>query len=529
MLVETITFAFATPSLYAALPDKTLIYCSEGSPAGFDPGQYTSDIEYSASAATVYNRLVEFGAHSMKIEPSLAESWNISKDGRVYTFHLRHGVKFHITPWFTPSREFNAEDVLFTFERVRNPNMAFRRAYPTVFPNLEAHGFDKIIKNIEAPDPHTVRFTLKSANAPFLSNLATPPASILSAEYAAQLLKEGKPSEINKWPVGTGPFIFQEYIKDATIRFADNPVYWKTKDVQLSHLLFAITPDASVRLQKLKRHECHVSVYPRSSDIAVLKHHPDLRVLKSPGFNLGYLAYNTTRKPLDNARVRRALDMAIDKKAIIDAVYEGHAQVAVAPMPPLQWSYDKNLKDRPRHLKRAKTLLTQAGYPDGFLISLWAMPVTRPYNPNARLMAEMIQSDWAEIGVTAKIIQYEWGEYIKRAHDGEHDAMLIGGVSDSNDPSIWFSNLSCDSVRGGNFSKWCYSPFENLIQQAARITNTSQRTRLYLQAQKIFKREQPFTPIAYATDYQIINKRVRNFKINPFGYTVFYGVGLSKN
>ncbi len=512
-------------SVYATLPNKTLVYCSEGSPMGFDPGGYTNMIEYTASAATIYNRLVEFGQDGMKIEPSLAESWDISKDGKVYTFHLRRGVKFHTTPWFTPSREFNAEDVLFTFERMRSPDMPFRRAYPTESPYWTEKGFEKIIAKIEVPDPYTVSFTLKLAHAPFLAKLAESPASILSAEYAIQLLKVGKLSDINRKPVGTGPFIFREYIKDATIRFDGNPEYWKPNDVQLSHLVFAITPDAAVRAKKLKANECQVISYPQAADISKLQADSNLQVLSQPGFNLARLAYNVLRKPLDDIRVRRALDMAIDKKAIIDQVYEGRAQMAVAPMPPLQWSYDQTLQDTPRDVELAKKLLTQAGYPNGFTLSLWAMPISRSYNPNARLMAQMIQADWTKIGVTAKIVSYEWGEYLKRASDGEHDAMLIG-ISGVADPDNWLGLVSCRAKHSSNFSKWCYKPFDDLIQRAVQITDVSERTRLYVQAQGIFKREQPFTSIAYATDYQAINKNVTGFKINPLGPTIFRGVGL---
>src|SRR5260364_304441 len=236
-----------TSNSIAAIPDKTLNYCSEASPIGFDANQARTIPDHTASSVSLYNRLLEFERGGTKLEPGLAESWDISKYGKVYTFHLRRGVKFHSTPWFKPTREFNADDVLFTFERMCNPNMPFRKAYPVEFPYWSYTNFSKLIIKIEALDSHTVRFILSSANAPFLVNLTDPSASVLSAEYAAQLLKAGKASEINWKPVGTGPFIFQKYVKDATIRFKGNPEYWKPNDVQLSHLIFTITPDAAVR------------------------------------------------------------------------------------------------------------------------------------------------------------------------------------------------------------------------------------------------------------------------------------------
>ncbi|MGF6533635.1 dipeptide transport system substrate-binding protein [Paraburkholderia sp. GAS206C] len=511
----------------ASLPDKTLVFCSEGSPAGFDTAQYTTSVEFTAGSYTVYNRLVEFVQGGTDIEPGLAEKWDVSADGLQYTFHLRHGVKFQTTSFFKPTREFNADDVVFTFQRMLDPDQPFHKAYPVPFPYFSDLGLAKNVEKIEALDPYTVRFTLKTVDAPFLQQIAMPFASILSAEYTDQLLKAGKASDINLFPVGTGPFIFRSYTKDDTIRFDGNPDYWKPGIVKVSKLIFAITVDPAVRLQKLKRGECQVMAYPRPADIPAVKADSSLAMPSEVGFNLGILGYNTTKKPLDDVQVRRALDMSINKKAIIDSVYQGAGQIATNPMPPTQWGYNKSLKDAPYDVDKAKALLKQAGYPDGFDLTLWAMPVQRPYNPNARLMAEMLQSDWAKIGVKVNIVTFEWGEYIRRAHAGEHQAILIGWTGDYGDPDNWLGVLlGCDSVKGSNFSKWCYKPFDDLITAARSTTDLSQRTKDYMEAQVIFKDQVPFTPIAHSTVYQPISKDVTGFKIDPFGPTQFLGVGL---
>ena len=511
----------------ASLPDKSLVFCSEGSPAGFDTAQYTTSVEFTAGSYTVYNRLVEFVQGGTDIEPGLAEKWDVSADGLQYTFHLRHGVKFQTTSFFKPTREFNADDVVFTFQRMLDPDQPFHKAYPVPFPYFSDLGLAKNVEKIEALDPYTVRFTLKTVDAPFLQQIAMPFASILSAEYTDQLLKAGKASDINLFPVGTGPFIFRSYTKDDTIRFDGNPDYWKPGIVKVSKLIFAITVDPAVRLQKLKRGECQVMAYPRPADIPAVKADSSLAMPSEVGFNLGILGYNTTKKPLDDVQVRRALDMSINKKAIIESVYQGAGQIATNPMPPTQWGYNKSLKDAPYDVDKAKALLKQAGYPDGFDLTLWAMPVQRPYNPNARLMAEMLQSDWAKIGVKVNIVTFEWGEYIRRAHAGEHQAILIGWTGDYGDPDNWLGVLlGCDSVKGSNFSKWCYKPFDDLITAARSTTDLSQRTKDYMEAQVIFKDQVPFTPIAHSTVYQPISKDVTGFKIDPFGPTQFLGVGL---
>jgi dipeptide transport system substrate-binding protein len=515
------------PATAATLPNKTLVFCSEGSPAGFDPAQYTTSVEFSSSGHAVFDQLIEFERGSTKIVPGLAESWDISPDNLQYTFHLRHGVKFHTTAYFKPTRDFDADDVVFTFDRVLNPENAFHKAYPVSYPYFTDMGLNKNIAKVEKLDPYTVRLTLNSINAPLLQDLAMPFASIQSAEYAGQLLKAGHASDINLQPIGTGPFIFRSYVKDATIRYDGNPDYWAPGAVKVSKLIFSITPDASVRLQKLKQNECQVMAYPKPADIETIKADSNLQLPSQVGFNEGYLAYNMDHKPLDKVEVRQALDMAINKAAIIQSVYQGAGQAAVNPMPPTEWSYDKDLKGAPYDPVKAKALLAKAGFPNGFEITLWAMPVQRPYNPNARLMAEMIQSDWAKIGVKATITTYEWGEYIKRAQAGDHDAMLIGWTGDNGDPDNWLGVLlGCDAVKGSNYSKFCYKPFEDLIVQARQTTDVAKRTKLYTQAQEIFNQQLPFSPIAHSTVYQPISKNVTDFKIDPFGPTILTGVGL---
>ncbi|WP_186154953.1 ABC transporter substrate-binding protein [Burkholderia gladioli] len=516
-----------TSAAHAQIPNKTLVYCSEGSPAGFDSAQYTTGVDFSAATFTIYNRLVEFVRGGTKVEPGLAESWDVSPDGKTYTFHLRHGVKFQATDYFKPTREFNADDVVFTFERMLDTNQPFRKAYPVSFPYFTDMGLDKLITKIEKVDPYTVRFTLSEPNAPFIQNMAMEFASILSAEYADQLLKAGKAPDINQKPIGTGPFVFRSYTKDATIRFDGNPDYWKKGDVKISKLIFSITPDAGVRVQKIKRNECQVMSYPRPADIATLKADANLDMPSQPGFNLGYLAYNVQHKPLDNLAVRQALDMAINKKAIIESVYQGAGQAADAPMPPTQWSFDKNLKMPAYDTAKAKALLAKAGFPNGFEITLWAMPVQRAYNPNAKLMAEMIQADWAKIGVKANIVSYEWGEYIKRAHSGEQDAMLIGWTGDNGDPDNWLGTLlGCTAMNGNNFSRWCDKSFEALIQKGRVTSGQEARTKIYMQAQQIFAQQVPYSPIANSTVYQPTTKNVVDQRIEPLGYIRFDGVSV---
>ncbi|WP_322045267.1 ABC transporter substrate-binding protein [Paraburkholderia sp. J67] len=521
--------AFSTlPLLAHAEPKGTLVFCSEGSPAGFDPGQHTTSTDFDASTDTIYNELVQFHNGTLDLEPGLATSWDSSPDQRVYTFHLRHGVKFQTTAWFHPTREFNADDVLFTFNRMLDAQQPFRKAYPTSFPYFSDLGFDKNIARIEKLDDYTLRFDLKTPDVIFVRNLAMSFASILSAEYAAQLSAAHREADINQLPVGTGPFLLRSYQKDALIRYDANPDYWRPQDVKLAHLIFSINTDPAVRIQKLVSGECQVSVFPRPADLEVVKRNPSLKLVSGVGFNVGFVAYNTQHAPLDRVEVRRALDMAIDKPAIIQAVFAGNAKIAANPMPPSQWSYNKSLKDAPFDPAKARALLAQAGLANGFDITLWAIPVQRPYNPNAQLMAQLIQQDWAKIGVRAKIVSYEWAEYNRRAKQGgEHDALLYGWSGDNGDPDNWLGALlGCDAVHGSNVSKWCDPAFNALIDKARADANVQERTTLYEQAQVIFKQQVPFTPIAHSIVSLPVSNRVQGLVFSPLGSHRFDGVSL---
>lgn len=461
-----------------------------------------------------------------KILPGLAESWEVSEDGKVYTLNLRKGVVFHTTKEFTPSREFNADDVIFSFERQWKTDHPYHKVGGGNYEYFNGMSMPDLLDKIEKKDDHTVIFTLKRPEAPFIANLAMDFASILSAEYADQLSEAGTPEMIDLKPVGTGPFVFVDYKKDSSIRYMANEKYWGGK-AAVDKLIFAITPDASVRYAKVKAGECHIMPYPNPADLAQMGKDDEINLLEQEGMNVGYLAFNVEKKPLDNVKVRQALSYAINKDAIIDAVFQGAGVVAKNPIPPTIWSYNDAVEDHAYDPEKAKALLAEAGMADGFETDIWAMPVQRPYNPNARRMAEMIQADWAKIGVKAKIVTYEWAEYLKRTKDGEHQTVLLGWTGDNGDPDNFLAVLlGCDAVGGSNRARFCHEPFEDLIQKAKTVTDIDERTKLYEEAQVIFKEQAPWVTIAHSKVFMPVRKEVQDYRISPLGLHIFYGVDL---
>jgi len=520
----------AAIGLAAAAQAKTFIYCSEGSPENFYPAINTTGTSFDASRQ-VYNRLAQFKPGTTQVEPALAQSWDVSPDGLVYTFHLRKGVKWQTTKNFKPSREFNADDVIFSFDRQWKPDNPYFKVTSDNHSYFNDMNMPKIMKSLEKVDDYTVRFTLNVPNAPFIANLAMDFATIMSKEYADQMLKAGKPETVDQEPVGTGPFVFESYQKDAIIRYKANPSYWAGKP-KIDSLVFAITPDNSVRYAKLKSGECSLMPYPNPADIAAMKQDPALKVLEQPGLNIGYLAFNTQKKPLDDKRVRQAINYAINKKAILDAVYLGIAIPAKNPIPPSMWSYNDAVKDYPYDPAMAKKLLAEAGLPNGFETDLWAIPVQRPYNPNGRRIAELMQADLAKVGIQAKVVSYEWGEYRKRAQAGDHQMVQLGWTGDNGDPdNFLYTLLGCAAAApgGGNVAKWCNKDFDDLVTEAQRTTDIAKRTELYKKAQVVFKEEAPWYTIAHAVQVVPMRKEVEGYTLSPLGMHIFSNVYFAGN
>ena len=524
--------ALALPALLALAPvsAKTLVYCSEGSPENFYPGINTTGTSFDANSQ-IYSRLVDFERGGTTVVPGLAERWTVSPDGKEYTFFLRKGVKWHSNANFKPTREMNADDIIFAIERQwkeSHPYFKVTSANHSYFGDM---GMDKLIKSVDKIDPMTLKITLNSPNAPFLSGWAMEYAGVQSKEYADAMLKAGTPEKIDQEPIGSGPFYLVQYQKDAIIRYKAFAEYYAGK-AKIDDLVFAITPDASVRWAKLQKGECHVMPYPNPADLPAMKSDAKVTVLEQPGLNVGYLAYNTTKKPFDDVRVRKAINMAINKKAIIDAVYLSSGIAATNPIPPTMWSYNKAIKDDAFDPEGAKKLLAAAGFPNGMTTDLWAMPVQRPYNPNAKRIAELMQADLAKIGVKAEIKSFEWGEYRKRMQAGEHQMGMLGWTGDNGDPDNFLHTLlGCDSaqgVSGSNVAKFCHKPFDDLVVKAKAVTNMAERTKLYEQAQVIFKEQAPWFTIAHAVQLKPISKNVIDFKLSPFGRHTFYGVDIKE-
>ena len=530
--MKTMARLLATTAILATLAtaahSKTLVYCSEGSPEGFDPALYTAGTTFNASSRPIYNRLVEFERGTTKVIPGLAESWEVAEDGMEYTFKLRPGVKFHTTEFFTPTRDLNADDVIFTYERQLKPDHPWGKYVEgTQWDYFNSMEMGTLIKEIVKVDDLTVKFVLNRPEAPFIANIAMDFASVMSKEYADKLQADGKMADRTtrrsaparssssrtrrtRHPLQVEPRLLERQAADRRPRFRHH------------HGQFRAHAEA-----ESGRVPC--SAVPEPGGTGRPKADPNLQVMEQDGLNVGYLAYNTQQKPFDDVRVRKALNMAINKQAIMDAVFQGAGQPAKNPIPPTMWSYNDAMIDDPYDPEAAKKLLAEAGV-SGLKMKVWAMPVARPYNPNAKRMAELIQADFAAVGVDVEIVSYEWGEYLKISRDVNRDgAVLLGWTGDNGDPDNFLAVLlGCGAVGNNNRAQWCNQAFEDLIQKAKVTADQAERTKLYEEAQVVFKQEAPWATIAHSVVFMPMSKKVTGYKMDPLGSHRFDGVDITE-
>ncbi|RUO21574.1 ABC transporter substrate-binding protein [Aliidiomarina haloalkalitolerans] len=523
-LIKTCTAALCLPVLIACAPQSEqeatlgVLYCAEGNPESFNPQLVTSGTTLDMTAAQLYDRLIEYSHKENNYQPALAERWSIDEHGLRYTFYLRDDVQFHTTDWFQPSRPLNANDVVFSFRRWFDPSHPFHSVSGRGYPFFTASGITELIDSMKALDEHTVEIRLKQQDSSFLANLASDFAIILSAEYGHQLLAAGTPELIDQRPIGTGPFQFSDFRKDVLVRYHRHPNYWRELAAS-EQIVFRITQSDHKRMLMLLTQDCDISPYPPARDVEWLRQKESIELQATVSPNTAFWAFNTERPPFDDPRVRQALAHAIDRDALLRAVYFEHAVRADSILPNTSWAHHP-IPDAYRFdPERARELLAEADLADGFSMDIWAIPVQRGYNPNARLMAERMQSDLARIGVRANIVSYEWSTFRRRLAEGLHDSVLIGWSADHADPDNFFRPLlSCRAKESGNNrAQWCDPLFDDLLNAAIRTELMPTRQNFYQQAQEYLAIEVPLLPIAHSVRFQASQADIEGLQLAPFG------------
>ena len=419
----------------------TLVVCSEASPDALNAALSGANTSFDVTEQ-IADRLVEMEPGSSAVIPGLAESWATSPDGLRVTFKLRHGREVPVERQVEAPR---ATSMPTTWCSVSTGMLDKSNSYYKVSGGTYEMFNDFVapaLKSVTRQADDSVVFELNRPSASLISALTVQSFSIWPAEYAAAMLKAGTPEMVDQAPLGTGPFQLVQYQKDSLIRFRAFAGFWgkaggmAQRAPGVDNLVFAITPDAAVRLAKLRANECQVERYPNPADIATMRGLPGIAVPDAPVAALSMLSIRTDQEAVRRpARCGRRWRRAIDLDSLVAAVFQGSGTPSAALVPTALWGHNDQVKPYPYDPARARALLAEAGYPDGFSTDLWAIPVTRAYMPNGRRAAELIQADWAKIGVKANIVTFEWGEYLRRRREGEASVAMNGGTWDYPDPS----------------------------------------------------------------------------------------------
>lgn len=505
---------FTSPATsHAAQPKQggIMVFGRAADSTFLDPAKFL-DNESAMVIENIYDGLVRYKDDSTRIEPALARSWEISPDGRTWTFQLRRGVKFH------DGTPFNAQAAAFSFQRKTDPKHPYyREDFGKMDSTLSS------INSVDAVDDLTLRITLKEPYAPFLNVLATHSSYIVSPEA---VMKWG--DDFNKHPVGTGPFAFVEWRPKDRIILEANKTYWNGRP-RLDRIIFKVVEDNKVRQLELKAGVLHVSDGISPAERDDLEKRGGFVVDAKPGLNVGYLAMNMDRPPFDKLVVRQAVNHAINKAALIKLHYRNMAVPATNPIPPIMWGYNASLKDYDFNPDKARKLLNSAGFPNGFETTLWAMPVARPYMPDPDNIAEAIRANLEAVGIRARIVSHDWKTYLNKLYAGEHDMAILGWVG-TGDPDNFFYHLfdkeQAVAPHASNIAFLRNEAVHAMIKEARRSSKPDQRTAIYVRLQATIHQLAPWTPLAHASQMLARSVRAQDVVQHPTGVVRFHKAWL---
>ncbi|MTC60837.1 peptide ABC transporter substrate-binding protein SapA [Providencia rustigianii] len=508
----------------ADIRQKGFIYCVNGIVTTFNPQLASSGLIIDPLGAQLYDRLLDVDPFTYRLIPELAARWEVLDNGATYRLYLRKDVQFQTTPWFTPTRNMNADDVVFSFSRMFETSNPYHYINGGRYPYFDSLQFASSVESIKKLNNYTVEFRLKSPDASFLWHLATHYAPILSAEYADNLSAENHQEMIDWRPVGTGPFYFDDYQSGQFVRLLRNKQYWRGEP-RMEEVVVDMGAGGTGRISKLLTGECDVLAYPAASQLKVLRDDPRLRISMRSGMNIAYLAFNTSKPPLDQLKVRQAISYAINNERLMQSIYYGTAETASSILPRASWAFDNQTKVTDYNPELSKKMLQEMGL-EKLQLDLWVPVASQSYNPSPLKMAELIQADLAQVGIVMNIRSVEGRFQENQLMDRSHDMTLAGWTTDSNDPDSFFRPLlSCAAISSQtNLSHWCNPLFDEVLHKALLTQQLADRIDYYHQAQQILGQDLPILPLAYSLRLQAYRYDMKGLVISAFGNTSFAGV-----
>lgn len=507
ILISIILFISILSCLsYALEPARggVLNFGRSGDSVNLDPAAQW-DTESTKVAACIFESLVRYKPGSTDIEPALATSWSVSEDGKLWTFNLRKGVKFH------DGSTFDEAAVVFSFKRQMDTN------HPLHYCDFNWwNSTMDMVEDVIISSEMKVQFKLSRPYAPFLANMAMPCAAIVSPAAASV---HGR--EFSNNPCGTGPFMMEKWIKNDRIILKTNNDYWGEKPY-LDGIVYHTIQDNNSRLLALRSGTLDVIDGILPKDAPLIKRTSGIVLLEEPGLNISYIAMNNARPPFNDVRVRRAVNLAINKTPLVRIFFQRAAIPAVNPMPPSIWGYNDDISDYEYNPSAARKLLTDAGYPDGITAEILIMPIGRPYCPEPMNLARAISRSLSGAGINLSIVMSPtWEQYLEDTDFSRFQMALAGWVGDNADPDnflyVLLAQQNAVEPPRSNAAIYVNEEVSNLLYNAQTKFSQKERVPLYMKAQEKILQDAPWVPLAHVNDMVALQSSVKGFKISPTG------------
>lgn len=506
-------------STLSAASAASLVFGGNGEPVSLESGNITDGISILVQRQ-IYDTLVDFKPGSTDLAPGLATSWKANANNTAWTFTLRKGVRFH------DGTPMNADAIVFNLSRWwdKSHPYGFRdqgRTFEIVGELLGGYKGDAtaVIKNIVKVNDTTVRVDLNK------------PSSVLPNVMAAGYFGIASPTAIKKEgakygtpaskPVGTGPFIFQSWRTGDRVTLLPNKLYWGSK-AKVDQLIIRSIKDASQRLNELKAGTIDFANDLTPDSLKSVQADKNLVAVKRPSFNVGFVSMNNRNQYLKNQQVRQAISMAINKKAIVDAFWNGLGVSNASFVPPVMaWANSSKVPaDYKFDPAAAKKMLAEAGYPNGFSIDLWYMPVSRPYFPTPKPIAEAIAADLSAIGIKVNLKTQDWAKYLEdRNKEPGFDMYMIGWTGDYGDPDNFYG-----AYYGANASddiNWNPANVEMLLQQGRAAATQEAKAKVYSQLHEITYNAAYRVPMVHSNPLAAARSYVKGWVPSPLGSEPF--------
>lgn len=468
---------------------NTIVVIIESSPTNLDP-RVGVDAQSERIDSLIFDDLLDRDEH-LNIKPALAESWEISNP-TTYVFHLHHGVRFH------DGRPLTSRDVKWTFDSL------LQRKVISVKSDVY-----KYVERIDTPDDYTVVFHLKEPFAALLWNLS---------DGAVGIVPYGSGSEVTAHPIGSGPFRFVRAHQDQDVVIERNDDYWGPKP-RVERVRFAVVPDPTTRALELRKGSADIAINAIAPDtILALQREPKLQVLRSPGTELQYLAFNLRDPILRDPRVRQAIAYAIDRGPMIHYLWHGYARPAASVLPPESWAYDDGVVKYIHDPEQARHLLDAAGYPEknGVRFHITMKTATEE---TGRLLAAVLQQQLRDVGIALDIRSFEFATFFSDVTRGEFQLYSLRWVGGNEDPDIFEYIFASDRFPPNGSNRGFYSnpKVDALIAACRRELDQNKRREIYSEVQKALAQDEPYINLWYLDNVVVASTRVKNLTVDPAG------------